>query len=96
MVMLQVEHVNRLFAEITALRAANWVEVNSNLDYIFTQCCWYFEILIVFKYVEDEMQLYTSRITVQFSVRREKKFEMAGLKFSPTKFQPYKPSYCFT
>ncbi|XP_069702984.1 uncharacterized protein [Periplaneta americana] len=27
MVMLQVEHVNRLFDEITTLRAANWVEV---------------------------------------------------------------------
>jgi hypothetical protein len=31
MVMLQVEHVNKLFEEITALRAADWVEVNSNL-----------------------------------------------------------------
>lgn len=34
MVMLQVEHVNRLFEEITTLRAANWVEVNSNLLFI--------------------------------------------------------------
>jgi len=34
MVMLQVEHVNRLFEEITTLRAANWVEVNSNLIFI--------------------------------------------------------------
>jgi len=32
--MLQVEHVNRLFEEITALRAANWVEVNSKLIFI--------------------------------------------------------------
>ena len=28
MVMLQVEHVNRLFEEITKLREANWVEVS--------------------------------------------------------------------
>lgn len=34
MVMLQVEHVNRLFEEITALRAANWVEVSSHLAFI--------------------------------------------------------------
>ena len=32
--MLQVEHVNRLFEEITTLRAANWVEVNSNFMFI--------------------------------------------------------------
>jgi hypothetical protein len=36
MVMLQVEHVNRLFEEITTLRAANWVEVNSK-HIFFTQ-----------------------------------------------------------
>jgi hypothetical protein len=44
MVMLQVEHVNRLFAEITALRAANWVEVNSNLGYFL------FCVVSIFKY----------------------------------------------
>jgi hypothetical protein len=38
MVMLQVEHVNRLFEEIRTLRAADWVEVNSNLGF-FTLFC---------------------------------------------------------
>jgi hypothetical protein len=45
MVMLQVEHVNRLFAEIAALRAANWVEVNSNLVYFYS-------VLLVFSNTE--------------------------------------------
>jgi nonspecific dipeptidase len=35
MVMLQVEHVNKLFEEIMALRAADWVEVNSNLQFLY-------------------------------------------------------------
>jgi uncharacterized membrane protein len=43
--MLQVEHVNRLFAEITALRAADWVEVNSNFGY-FLLC-----VVGIFKYL---------------------------------------------
>jgi hypothetical protein len=46
MVMLQVEHVNRLFAEITALKASNWVEVNSNFGYFLFS-------VGIFKYVED-------------------------------------------
>jgi hypothetical protein len=49
MVMLQVEHVNKLFAEITALKAADWVEVNSNLGYFFTLCYWYRLLLSTLK-----------------------------------------------
>jgi hypothetical protein len=44
MVMLQVEHVNRLFEEITTLRAATWVEVNSNLIFIT-----YFSLIYIIK-----------------------------------------------
>jgi hypothetical protein len=43
MVMLQVEHVNRLFEDITALRAANWVEVNSNHMFFYLSICYCYD-----------------------------------------------------
>jgi hypothetical protein len=61
MVMLQVEHVNRLFEEITTLRAANWVEVNNNPFFYSILICCYYYILIPFKNDKHKIQLLSYR-----------------------------------
>jgi Guanylate-kinase-associated protein (GKAP) protein. len=59
MVMLQVDHVNRLFEEITTLRAANWVEVNSSLIFCTLLFYWYYKMPYLPEY---KMGIYSSFI----------------------------------
>jgi hypothetical protein len=46
MVMLQVEHVNKLFEEITALRAADWVEVNNQPSVLLYKFLFYWPFIV--------------------------------------------------